>query len=141
MSDDEAMPALPVLVVAAVCIEGDRVLLTQRPSGTHLAGKWEFPGGKMEPGEAPDEALVREMREECGVVVEVGEALDVTYWRYPRKSVLLLFYRARIVEGAVQHVSVAGHVWATADALDGYDLPPADARIVARVKALLTAAQ
>ena len=137
MSDTETPATLPVLVVAAVCIDGGRVLLTQRPDGTHLAGKWEFPGGKMEPGESPEEALAREMREECGVVVEVGEALDVTYWRYPRKSVLLLFYRARIVEGEVQHLGVAGHVWVEGDALDGYDLPPADARVVARIKALL----
>lgn len=130
----------PVIVVAAVCIEGDRVLLTQRPSGTHLAGAWEFPGGKLEPGEAPEEALAREMREECGVEVEVGEVLDVTFWRYPRKDVLLLFYRARIAAGAVQDLGVAAHTWAARDELDGYEFPPADVRVLGRIRALLAGA-
>jgi len=125
---------LPVLVVAAVCIDGDRVLLTQRPAGTHLAGAWEFPGGKMEPGESPEEALVREMREECGVEVAVGEALDVTYWRYPTKSVLLLFYEARITEGEVRHLGVAAHTWATRGELERYEFPPADERVLGRIR-------
>ena len=109
-------PALPVIVVAAVCIEGARVLLTQRPAGLHLAGSWEFPGGKLEPGESPEEALAREIREECGVEIEVGDALDVTYWRYPKKSGLLLFYRVRITRGEVQHIGVSDHAWVTRDA-------------------------
>lgn len=129
--------ALPLIVVAAVCIDGARVLLTQRPTGTHLAGAWEFPGGKLEPGESPEEALAREMREECGVEVEVGEVLDVTFWRYPRKNVLLLFHAARIVEGPVRDLGVAAHVWATREALDGYAFPPADERVLARIKAML----
>ncbi len=133
--------ALPVIVVAAVCIEGPRVLLTQRPAGLHLAGAWEFPGGKLEPGESPEEALAREMREECGVEVEVGDALDVTFWRYPKKNVLLLFYRTRIVEGAVQHLGVSDHAWVARDALDRYTFPPADERVLDRIKALLEAAE
>ena len=130
---------LPVLVVAAVCFEGARVLLTQRPAGTHLAGHWEFPGGKMEPGESPEEALAREMREECGVEVAVGSALDVTWWRYPAKSVLLLFYEARITAGEVRHLGVAAHTWATRAELDRYTFPPADERVLDRIRARLAA--
>ncbi len=136
---EETVAALPVIVVAAVCLDGDRVLLTRRPSGTHLAGAWEFPGGKLEPGESPEEAVVRELREECGVTVEVGPCLDVTFWRYPRKNVLLLFYRARIFEGAVQHLGVDAHAWVTAGELDGYTFPPADERVLHTIRALLTA--
>lgn len=133
--------AMPVLVVAAVCFEGARVLLTQRPAGTHLAGHWEFPGGKMEPGESPEEALVREMREECGVEVAVGPVLDVTHWRYPTKSVLLLFYEARITAGEVQHLGVAAHTWATRAELDDHTFPPADVRVLGRIRERLAAAE
>lgn len=127
----------PVIVAAAVIVDQERVLLTQRPGGTHLAGAWEFPGGKLEAGESPEEALVREIREELGVAIVVDDALDVTFWRYPTKDVLLLFYRARITEGAVQHLGVAAHVWATADALDGYEFPPADVKVLSKLRALL----
>lgn len=132
---------MPVLVVAAVCFDGPRVLLTQRPAGTHLAGHWEFPGGKIEPGESPEEALVRELREECGVAVAVGPILEVTHWRYPAKSVLLLFYEARITAGEVRHLGVAAHTWATREALDRYTFPPADERVLDRIRARLAAAE
>lgn len=127
----------PVVVAAAVILDQGRVLLTQRPGGTHLAGAWEFPGGKLEPGEAPEDALVREIREELGVAIAVEDILDVTFWRYPAKDVLLLFYRARITEGAVQHLGVAAHVWAPPAALDGYEFPPADVKVLAKIRALL----
>ena len=127
----------PVVVAAAVVIEGDRVLLTQRPGGTHLAGAWEFPGGKLEEHESPEAALVRELREELGVESEVGEVLDVTWWRYPTKSVLLLFYRARITAGEIAHLGVADHVWARRDELDGYEFPAADVAVLGKIRALL----
>lgn len=130
-----------VVVAAAVIVEGARVLLTQRPSGTHLAGAWEFPGGKLEPGESPEEALARELREEIDVDVEVGEVLDVTYWRYPTKNVLLIFYRARIVAGTVADRGVAAHAWVARDALDGYTFPPADERVLGKLRALLGRAE
>jgi len=130
----------PVVVAAAVVIDGDRVLLTQRPSGTHLAGAWEFPGGKLEEHEGPEAALVRELREELGVESEVGEVLDVTWWRYPTKSVLLLFYRARITAGTIAHLGVADHVWARREDLDGYTFPDADVAVLGKIRALLDAA-
>ncbi len=128
-----------VIVAAAVVIEADRVLLTRRPGGTHLAGLWEFPGGKLEPDESPEECVARELREEIGVEVEVGEALDVTFWRYPKKAVLVLFYRARITRGAVQNLQVADHAWAILATLDEYEVAPADLRVLTRVRALLSA--
>jgi 8-oxo-dGTP diphosphatase len=132
--------ALPAIVVAAVCVQRDtrRVLLTQRLAGGHLGGAWEFPGGKLEAGESPEEALVREMREECGVTVRVGACIDVTFWRYPNKNVLLLFYEAEITEGTIAHLGVADHAWVTHDALDGYTFPPADTRVLERVRAMLS---
>jgi 8-oxo-dGTP diphosphatase len=124
------------VVAAAVVIENGRVLLTRRAEGQHLAGMWEFPGGKLEDGESPEEALARECREECGIDLEVAEILDVTHHRYPEKDVLLLFYRCELRAGEVRHLQVADHAWVTPDDLDDYPLPPADERVVARIRAL-----
>ncbi len=88
-------------VAAAVLIEGGRVLLTQRKAGTHLEGAWELPGGKVEDGEDPREALRRELREELGIDATAGEILDVTFHRYEDagKAVLLMFFEATRVAG------------------------------------------
>ncbi len=128
------------LVSAAVIVRGDRVLLTQRPRGTHLEDHWEFPGGKVEPDEDPREALARELREELGVESTVGEIVECTFWRYSTKSVLLLFFRATLAEGAdIQHLGVSDHKWTSADELSSLEMPPADVPIVARVRELLAA--
>ncbi|MDH3654680.1 MAG: 8-oxo-dGTP diphosphatase MutT [Myxococcales bacterium] len=126
----------PIVVAAAVVIREGRVLLTRRAEGQHLAGMWEFPGGKLEEGESPEEALVRECREECGIDVDVGAILDVTHHRFPQKNVLLLFYRCRLRGGEVRHLQVADHAWVAPAELDRYPLPPADDRVVARIQAL-----
>jgi len=127
---------VPTIVAAAVVIESGRVLLTQRAEGQHLAGLWEFPGGKVEDGESPEEALVRECLEECAIEIEVGQILDVTFHRYPEKDVLLLFYRCSLVFGEVRQLQVADHVWVEPEALGRYELPPADRRVIARIQTL-----
>lgn len=127
---------MPIVVAAAVIIRDGRVLLTRRAQGQHLAGMWEFPGGKLEARESPEDALVRECREECGIEVEVNEILDVTHHRYPDKDVLLLFYRCELRAGEVRHLQVADHAWVAPSELDHYPLPPADERVVARIQTL-----
>ncbi len=143
-----------VIVAAGVLIEhtplgtagtqGLRVLLTQRKAGGHLAGAWEFPGGKVEPGEDPKRALARELEEEVGILVEVGEVLDVTFHRYDDagKAVLLLFYEvARTAESPEpQVIDVAALKWAAREELHDGDFPPADVAILSKVrkKLLLT---
>lgn len=125
-----------IVVAAAVVIADGRVLLTRRAEGQHLAGLWEFPGGKLEAGESPEQAVVRECREECGIEVSVGRILDVTHHRYPEKDILLLFYRCALVSGDVQHLAVADHAWVVPGALGEYPLPAADARVVRAIQAL-----
>lgn len=124
-----------VVVVAAVVRRDGQFLLTRRMQGAHLAGLWEFPGGKLEDGESPEEALVRECREECGIEIAVDDILDVAFHRYPNKDVLLLFYACRLVSGTVQDIGVAAHAWTTPKGLDAYELPPPDARLVTKLKA------
>ncbi|WP_438006649.1 (deoxy)nucleoside triphosphate pyrophosphohydrolase [Sorangium sp. So ce321] len=135
----DSPPAL-VIVSAAVIIERGRVLLTQRKVGAHLEGAWEFPGGKVEAGEDPRDALVRELREEIGVEARVGDIVEVTYYRYPRKPVLLLFYEAALVEGspAPAPLDVAAVRWADAPELRDELFPPADVPVLAKVRARLT---
>jgi len=123
-----------VLGAAAVVRREGRVLLTQRLPGVHLGGRWEFPGGKVEDGEDPRDAVRRECREECGIDLAVGEILDVTFHAYPEKSVLLLFYECRLVSGEVRHLGVADHVWVRPEEISDYDLPPADAPVVAKLR-------
>ncbi len=127
---------MTVLVAAGVIRRpGDpRILLTQRLPSAHLAGKWEFPGGKLEPGEAPTDALRRECLEECGIEVAPGDILEVTFHAYPTKDVLLLFYDATWLEGAVQHLGVADHRWVRPEDISSYDLPPADLGVVGKIQ-------
>ena len=131
------MPTL--LVAAAVIVESGRVLLTQRPGGTHLENLWEFPGGKIEDGEDPTAALTRELTEEIGIETRVQGILDVTFWRYPKRDVLLLFYRVERVDPAqpIEHLGVAAHAWVSIDSLDTYAMPPADVPVLHKVRELL----
>jgi len=128
-----------VLVSAAVLVEGGRVLLTQRKRGTHLEGLWEFPGGKVEPGEDPRDALVRELREELGIEATVGDVVEVTFHRYAEKAVLLLFYEASRTAGSPQPraLDVAALEWAGRAELDPSRFPPADVAVLRKVAALL----
>src|SRR5580698_3527980 len=130
-----------VVVAAAVLIEESRVLLTQRRVGTHLAGAWEFPGGKVEPGEDPREALRRELSEELGIEATAGEILDVTFHRYEDadKAVLLLFFEATRDAGSPdpRALDVAAFRWAPAADLDPAHFPPADVAVLAKVRSRL----
>jgi 8-oxo-dGTP diphosphatase len=132
-----------VLVAAAVLIEGDRVLLTQRKAGTHLGGAWEFPGGKVQPGEDPRAACRRELMEELGVDVVIGEIVDVTFHRYEDagKAVLLLFFEAARAAGSPEPraLDVAAFKWAVASDLEPSHFPPADVEVLKKVAARLTA--
>ncbi len=130
---------MTILVAAAVVIERGRVLLTQRKRGSHLEGLWEFPGGKVEDGEDPRDALVRELREELGVDADVGDIVEVTFHRYETKSVLLLFYAASLRAGSPEPraIDVAAFEWADASGLDPARFPPADVSVLAKVRARL----
>ncbi len=135
-----ARPVRTIVVAAAVIIEQGRVLLGQRKAGAHLAGAWEFPGGKAEPGEDPRDALVRELDEELGIDVRVGEIVDVAFHRYEEaeKAVLLLVYEAtRVGTREPRAVDVAAFAWAGPGELDPARFPPADVEVLKKVRARL----
>jgi 8-oxo-dGTP diphosphatase len=112
--------------------------VTQRKTGTHLAGAWEFPGGKVAPGEDPRDGLRRELAEELGIEVSVGEIVDVTFHRYEeaQKSVLLLFFEATRVPASPppRAIDVAAFTWAASEDLDPRCYPPADVAVLAKVR-------
>ena len=121
-------------VVAAMIRDADRVLLCRRPEGKAQGGKWEFPGGKIEPGETGEAALARECREELDVTLGVGRALADVRQEYPGRSVHLTLYEARIASGALRMIEHSDIRWVTPQELGEYDLCPADARLVERLK-------
>jgi 8-oxo-dGTP diphosphatase len=122
------------LVVAGVIIGDDqRILITQRRADQALPLKWEFPGGKVEPGEAPVAALIRELREEVGVTVSVGRIWDVLFHAYPAFDLVMLVYVCRIVDGSPAAVEVADLAWVAAPDLARWDILPADRPLVERL--------
>jgi 8-oxo-dGTP diphosphatase len=126
------------LVVAALIENADgEVLLSQRREDQDLPLLWEFPGGKVEPGEAPEAALRRELEEELGVnpaAAKVGTIWDVLFHRYPRYDVYLLVYRVTLAPGVMPRpVEVRDLAWVARARLPEVDILPADAPLVARL--------
>ena len=119
-------------VVAAVIERDGRILIARRRAGSHLAGLWEFPGGKRQETESPETALVREIREELDASVTVGELMEVVEWAYPDKSVRLRFFRCAL-EGEPRAAEGQELAWVAPGDLPRYRFPPADEGLVARL--------
>jgi 8-oxo-dGTP diphosphatase len=126
-------PRKRTLVVAGLMAREGRVLITQRRADQALPLQWEFPGGKVEPGEAPTTALARELAEEIGVTVEVGRIWDVLFHAYPAFDLVMLVYACRIVEGEARAVEVADVQWVACAELPAWDILPADRPLVDRL--------
>ncbi|MFN3410155.1 MAG: 8-oxo-dGTP diphosphatase MutT [Limisphaerales bacterium] len=123
-----------VEVAAGLLFRDGQLLITQRHADAHLGGLWEFPGGKREPGETFPECLRRELREELGCEVTVGERLDTIRHDYPDKSVLLEFFACRLKEGEPRPLGCAALRWVTREELAQFPFPAADARLLERVR-------
>ena len=123
---------MSVTVVAAVIERDDRFLLTLRPPGTHLAGHWEFPGGKCHPAETHVEALRRELHEELDVVAIVGERVYSITHAYPDKTVELHFYRCDF-EGEPKPMLGQEMKWVARAELTALPFPEADAALIAQL--------
>jgi 8-oxo-dGTP diphosphatase len=128
---------IPLIIVGAAIIAGGRVLAAERAEPPEMAGKWEFPGGKVEPGEDELAALVRECEEELGVAIEVGGRVGEDIVLGHGRAILRV-YAARLVNGAqprpIEHAELR---WLAVDELDSVAWLPADAPIVAALVPLL----
>jgi 8-oxo-dGTP diphosphatase len=118
-----------IVVAAAVIERDDAFLLTRRLKGTHLAGTWEFPGGKCEAGELLDACLVRELREELAVGIAVGRKILVTRHAYPERAVELHFFEATLDGDPVPQLGQQMR-WVPRGALRALELPEADAELI-----------
>ena len=123
------------VVGAVIQNEAGEVLCARRAPGAAQGGLWEFPGGKIEPGERPEEALRREIREELGCDIAVGEPVAEATHRYPEIVVRLTTFRARLVAGRPASREHAELRWVPASDLDRLDWAPADLPTVARLRA------
>lgn len=137
MSDNKK----PILLVAACALvdTDNRILLAQRPEGKSLAGLWEFPGGKVEAGETPEETLVRELNEELGIVTKVACLAPLTFasHTYEKFHLLMPLYICRRYEGIPQGREGQAIKWVKSKALRDYPMPPADEPLIPFLQDLL----
>jgi 8-oxo-dGTP diphosphatase len=134
----EKIPTLTV--VAAALVDGDgSVLLQQRAAGRAMAGLWEFPGGKVEAGERPEAALVRELREELGIEVTESTLVPAAFASADNhgRHMLLLLYLCREWEGVPQPLDAEGLKWLRPEEMDGSEMPPADIPLIDSLMRLL----
>lgn len=127
---------LPLAVCAAVVEWQGKILLTERPLDKQQGGFWEFPGGKIDAGESPHQALKRELQEELAITIAVGPLLDTVYHHYAWGSVLIIAYRCTWLSGEIQHLEVADHVWVTPEQLVDYKILPADQPILDKLRSM-----
>lgn len=130
----EVQNEMPLLVTAAVVFDGDKVLITRRPDDSRHAGLWEFPGGKIDPGESPEEALCREISEELNAEIRVVEIFDVVFYRYDWGPVLILAYTCQLLTKTLHNIGVAEHRWVHPQELSDFPILTADRPIVSRLQ-------
>ena len=130
-----AHPAILLEVSAAILLRDGQILIAQRPPGGHLAGMWEFPGGKREPGESWEACLRRELQEELAVDADVGRLYAEITHAYPARTVRLRFFLCRLMSGEPRPVQCAAVAWIGRDGLDAHQFPPADAELLDQLRA------
>ncbi|OWY24635.1 (deoxy)nucleoside triphosphate pyrophosphohydrolase [Sphingobacteriales bacterium UPWRP_1] len=123
----------PVLVTAAILWQNSRILLAQRPQHDRMAGLWEFPGGKIEAGETPQNCLQRELLEELGIETQIGNLFMETDYHYPHIYIRLLAFHAIPVKGQLVLHNHAAIAWVLPHELLQYPLAPADVPIATRL--------
>ena len=122
-----------IRVVGAMIEQDGKYLITQRPPRATLPLLWEFPGGRVEPGETDQEALARELSEEMGIQVAVGDRVIHVEHAYAAYDIDFCVYRCRLVGGRIEHKRVHDHRWVRPDELDDYEFPAADEKTVAKL--------
>ena len=122
-----------IRVVGAMIERDGKYLITQRPPRATLPLLWEFPGGRVEPGESDEEALARELMEEMGITVQVGERVIHVEHAYEGYDIDFCVYRCRMAGGTIQHLRVNDHRWVAPHELDDYEFPAADEKTIAKL--------
>ncbi len=123
-------------VVAAIIVRDDKIFATQRGYG-EFKGGWEFPGGKVEPGERPEEAIVREIREELDTEIEVGQQIDTVEYDYPQFHLSMDCFICTVKSGELLLKEAEDARWLTKDTLDSVDWLPADLLLIPKLEEYL----
>ena len=131
-ADDDKTPVLQVS--AGLIFREGKLLIAQRFKEAHVGGLWEFPGGKRECDETSEECLRRELQEELGVSVRVGQLVEEIAHAYPERRVLLRFYRCSLDAGEPMALGCAACKWVSRKELADYDFPAADARLLEKLQ-------
>jgi len=129
-----------LLVVAVALVDADgRVLIAQRPEGKAMAGLWEFPGGKLEPGERPEDALIRELKEELGIAVKAACLAPLTFasYAYPDFHLLMPLFICRRWEGTPRGIENQAIRWVKPQDLRNYPMPPADEPLIPMLRDMI----
>jgi mutator protein MutT len=126
-------PNPEIEVAAGLVFRRGKLLISQRPPEAHQGGLWEFPGGKREARETFEACLARELREELGIEVAVGQMVESLTHAYPEKTVCLRFYRCRWLEHEPRPIGCPDFKWVTAETLGNYAFPAADARLLEKL--------
>jgi 8-oxo-dGTP diphosphatase len=126
-------------VAAAIILVDGKVFAARRKSGVHLAGYWEFPGGKIESGETPEQCLSRELHEELCITTKVGKYVGESLYDYGSKVVRLIAYQVEHIEGDFQLIDHDELCWLAADELESVEWAPADIPLVELCSDLLKA--
>jgi mutator protein MutT len=122
-------------VSAALVFHNGKLLITQRLASAHLGGLWEFPGGKRQPHETFEECLVREIREELGIEIFVGELFEEITHAYAEKTVHLKFFTCKLLHGEPQLLGCAAFKWIGKSELADYEFPAADVQLLEKLRA------
>jgi mutator protein MutT len=128
------IPFEPIHVAAAVILEDGRYLITRRRPDAHCGDLWEFPGGKVLPGESLNACLAREIREELGIEIQVQELMETVYHSYPDLQVALHFFCCARLSGTPTTLGCAAFQWVPAAELSQYPFPEADALFLEKLK-------
>ncbi len=123
----------PMIVTAGLIVKNGRILLAQRHENKHQGLKWEFPGGKLEDGESPEECLSRELEEELGVKTKVSDIYTAVFYNYPDFDILLLVYFSEIISGTPEPFGCRQVRWITPEQMPELEMPPADAPIKQKI--------
>ena len=130
----EYSPESETVEVALALIWHDgKLLLTRRPEGTHLAGYWEFPGGKIDPGESPESCVEREVFEELGLRVRAGARRETLSHAYPERKVILVPIECTLEQSGFGIARSVEYCWVDPAALPDYKLPPANAALIRKL--------